>query len=73
MVKMQEWRIAPRVVRGKISQAEFTRQQGIVDKHVLPFFGAMKLAGIRKADLTRYIHERTGQCPMAPSSKKRIR
>jgi integrase len=61
MVKMQERRIAPRVVRGKISQAEFTRQQGIVDKHLLPFFGAMKLAGIRKADVTRYIHERTGQ------------
>src|SRR5580700_3934935 len=59
-LKMQERRIAPRVVGGKISQAEFTRQQGIVDKHLLPFFGAMKLAAIRKADVTRYIHERTG-------------
>jgi integrase len=47
------------VVRGKISQAEFTRQKGIVETKLIPHFGAMKLAVVRKADVLRYIHDRT--------------
>lgn len=60
-LKMQERRISPRVVKGKISRAEFTRQQGIVDTKLIPHFGSMKLAAVRKADVIRYIHDRTGK------------
>jgi integrase len=60
-LKHQERRISPRVVRGKISQAEYTRQEGIVEKKLIPHFGSMKLAAVRKADVIRYIHDRTGK------------
>jgi integrase len=60
-LKVQENRISPRVVKGKLSRAEFTRQKGIVEKKLVPFFGKeTKLAAIRRADVVRYIHERTG-------------
>lgn len=58
---MQERRISPRVVHGKISQAEYTRQKGIVETKLVPHFGSMKLAAVRKADVVRYIHDRTGK------------
>ena len=60
-LKYQERRIASHVVKGKLSQAEYERQRGIVEKYLKPFFGTMKLASIRRADVVRYIHERTGQ------------
>ncbi len=60
-LKLQKRRISPHVVRGKISQAEYTRQEGIVETKLVPFFGAMKLAVIRKADVVKYIHDRTGE------------
>ncbi|MGB8028148.1 MAG: tyrosine-type recombinase/integrase [Terracidiphilus sp.] len=60
-VKHQERRIAPRVAKGKISQAEYTRQKGIVEKHLKPFFGSMKLALIRKKNVSDYIDSRVGK------------
>ncbi len=57
----QERRISPQVVKGKISRAECDRQKGIVELHLKPFFGDVKLAAIRRADVVRYIHERTGR------------
>jgi integrase len=60
-VKYQERRIAPQVVRGKISHAEYVRQKGIVETKLIPYFGKMKLAAVRKADVMKYIHDRTGQ------------
>ena len=59
-LKFQEKRISPRVVKGKISHAEYERQAGI-EKHLLSFFGSMKLAAIRKADVVRYIQTRIGE------------
>jgi integrase len=59
-LKFQEKRIAPRVAKGKLSQAEYTRQEGILKQHLKPHFGDMKLAGIRKSDVLAYIHNRTG-------------
>jgi site-specific recombinase XerD len=60
-LKLQENRISPHVVRGKLSRAEYIRQKGIVDKHLVPFFGAeTKLATIRRSDVLRYINKRTG-------------
>lgn len=56
----QRRRISPTVVRGKISQKEFTRQEGIVEGHLIPYFGQMKLSTIRKKDVAGYIDSRTG-------------
>jgi integrase len=60
-LKIQKNRITPQVVRGKLSQAEFIRQKGIIESKLNPAFGTMKLAAMRKADVIRYIHSRTGQ------------
>ncbi len=60
-LKHQERRISPMVVKGKISRAEYNRQAGIVERHLTPFFGDMKLAAIRRADVIRYIHSRMGE------------
>ncbi|MBT9331478.1 tyrosine-type recombinase/integrase [Paracidobacterium acidisoli] len=57
----QERRISPVVVKGKISRTEYNRQAGIVERHLTPFFGDMKLAAIRRADVIRYIHSRMGE------------
>jgi integrase len=59
-LKHQERRISPQVVKGKISQAEYIRQKGILELHLKPFFADTKLAAIRRADVVRYIHKRTG-------------
>jgi hypothetical protein len=57
-LKHQERRITPQVIRGKLSRAEFIKQKGIIEAQLKPFFGTMKLAAIRKADVVRYIHQR---------------
>jgi integrase len=57
---IQEKNIAPSVVKGKITRAEFVRQKSIITKWLKPFFGRMKLAAMRKADIIRYVHSRTG-------------
>jgi integrase len=58
---IQHKRITSHVVRGKLSKAEYERQRGIVAAKLKPHFGTMKLAQVRKADVIRYIHDRTGQ------------
>ena len=60
-LKFQEKRISPRVAKGKLSRTEFDRQKGIVEQHLKPFFGSMRLASIRKADVVHYIQARTGE------------
>jgi integrase len=57
----QERRIAAKVVKGKISQAEYDRQKGIVEQHLKPFFGSMRLAAIRRKDVASYIDGRVGK------------
>jgi integrase len=69
-VRYQERRIAPQVVKGKISQAEYVRQKGIVEAKLIPYFGKMKLAVVRKADVVKYIHDRTGQASDATIIKE---
>jgi integrase len=61
-LKFQEKRISAQVAKGKLSREEYIRQQGIIEKHLKPFFGPeMKLAAIRRSDVIRYIHKRTGE------------
>ena len=57
----QERRIAAKVVKGKLSQAEYDRQKGIVEQHLKPFFGSMRLAAIRRKDVAGYIDGRVGK------------
>jgi integrase len=44
-----------------LSQVEYERQKGIVNRHLKPFFGTMRLAAIRRKDVAEYIHSRTGE------------
>ncbi len=60
-LKFQKKRIAPKVVKGKMSQVEYDRQSGIVERHLKPFFGTMQLAKIRRKDVAAYIHSRMGE------------
>jgi integrase len=60
-VQYQKRRVAPLPVKGKISKAECRRQEGIVEQHLNPFFGEMKLALIRRKDVAAYIESRIGQ------------
>jgi integrase len=60
-LKYQKKRIAPQVAKGKLSQQEYIRQEGIVEQHLKPFFGEAKLAAIRRSDVVRYMHKRTGE------------
>jgi hypothetical protein len=60
-LKYQEKRISPQVAKGKLSQEEYIRQKGIVEQHLKPFFGEAKLAAIRRSDVVRYMHKRTGE------------
>ena len=61
-LRYQERRIAPKVARGKLSQAEYDRQEGIVKQHLKPFFGSdVKLAAIRRKDVRAYINSRMGK------------
>jgi integrase len=59
-LKHQERRIASQVTRGKISAAEYERQRGIIENHLKPCFGEMRLASIRRKDVKTFIDSRTG-------------
>jgi integrase len=59
-LKYQHKRISVTVVRGRLSAAEYTRQEGITRSHLIPHFGQIKLGLIRKGHVTEYIHKRTG-------------
>jgi integrase len=56
----QKRRITGYSAKGHITQAEYERELGIVEQHLKPFFGEMKLASIRKADVLSYINKRMG-------------
>jgi len=60
-LKYQNRRISSRVVKGKLSQVEYDRQAGIVEGHLKPFFGTMKLASVRRKDVAAYINSRMGE------------
>ena len=57
----QKRRVASKVAKGKLSQTEYERQKGIVEKHLAPFFGSMRLAAIRRKDVAAYINGRMGE------------
>lgn len=59
-----------RCAAGQLSEQELGRQQGIVEKHLIPFFGSMKLAAIRPAKIHAYVESRTGEVAAATITKE---
>ncbi|HZY60888.1 MAG TPA: tyrosine-type recombinase/integrase [Edaphobacter sp.] len=57
----QKRRISSKVLKGKLSRTEYNRQVGIVEGHLNPYFGAMKLKLIQKQDVAAYINSRMGE------------
>jgi integrase len=49
-----------RCAAGELSERELRRQEGIVEKHLVPFFGATKIRSIRPSKVNDYIESRTG-------------
>ena len=59
-----------RCAAGELSQHETERQLGIVEKHLLPFFGFIKLPAIRSAKVREYIESRLGEVAAATICKE---
>jgi site-specific recombinase XerD len=47
--------------RARLTRRAYEREEGIVMGHLRPFFGKVKLAGIRRIDAQRYVTERSGK------------
>ena len=45
----------------RLSQRSYERTEGIVENQLRPAFGAMRLGGIRRADIQQYVTERAGE------------
>lgn len=59
-----------RCAAGQLSEQEMGRQQGIVEQHLVPFFGKMKLAAIRPSKIHAYVEARTGEVAAATITKE---
>jgi integrase len=46
---------------GELSAHEMRRQRGVVEKHLVPFFGATKMTSIRPSKVNAYVESRTGK------------
>lgn len=47
--------------KARLTPRSYEREDGIIETHLKPFFGQMKLADIRRADVQRYITHRGGK------------
>lgn len=57
--------------KARLTPAAYGREEGIIEKHQQPFFGATtKLASIRRADIQRYVTERSGEVSAASVTKE---
>jgi integrase len=59
-----------RCAAGELSKQELERQQGIVEQHLIPFFGKMKLAAIRPSKIHAYVNARRGEVAAATITKE---
>ena len=46
--------------RARLTPRAYEREQGIMEAHLRPFFGTVKLADIRRVAVQRYITQRSG-------------
>lgn len=57
--------------RVRLTPAAYTREDGIIEKHLTLFFGEnTKVAGVRRADVQRYVTERSGKVSAASVTKE---
>jgi integrase len=47
--------------KARLTPAAYTREDGIMEAHLKPFFGTVKLAEVRRADVQKYITHRCGK------------
>lgn len=47
--------------KARLTPRAYERSRGIVEEHLQSFFGPMRLSDIRRADIQKYITERTGK------------
>ena len=52
--------------KARLTPASYTRENGIAETHLKPFFGTVKLAEIRRVDVQKYITHRSGD--VSPAS-----
>lgn len=57
--------------KARLTPAAYTREDGIIEKHLKPFFGeTTKLASVRRADVQRFVTERSGEVSAASVTKE---
>lgn len=57
--------------KARLTPAAYTREDGIIETHLKPFFGeGTKLASIRRADVQRYVTERSGEVSAGSVTKE---
>jgi integrase len=56
--------------RARLTPAAYTREDGIIGAHLKPFFGPVKLADIRRADVQKYMTHRSGEVSAASVTKE---
>jgi hypothetical protein len=55
----------------RLTSAAYRREDGILGAHLTPFFGeSTKLAAIRRADVQRYVTQRSGEVSPASLTKE---
>jgi integrase len=55
--------------KARLTPAAYERTRGIVEQHLKPLFGSMKISDIRRADVQRYVTHRCGE--VSPGSVAR--
>jgi integrase len=60
-LEFQKRRKSNHVIHGRVTPETLQRQTGIIEQHLVPFFGQMRLAAIRRSDVNKYIISRTGE------------
>lgn len=56
--------------KARLTPRSYQREDGIISSHLLPFFGAMQLAELRRADVQRYVTQRSGKASPASIVKE---
>src|ERR1039457_50012 len=47
--------------KARLTPAAYKREDGIIEAHLKPFFGAVRLAEVRRVDVQKYITHRSGE------------
>ncbi len=57
--------------KARLTPAAYVRESGILESHIKPFFGTeTKIASVRRADVQRYVTERSGEVSAASVTKE---